>query len=280
MTEEELNNIIQNSGGKCWALGYAKALLEKINLLEENSCYKPLLKQLKTAREQGDFRGRVLEINLAYLFAKQGIPLQYGIKQGQSGDIDFCWCINNEKVFIEVKLLGRDQKTKTNARKQLEKSNFYFTKRDDTKDIARVQRDIFEKSSTKKFNPNPDSTTINIIAIDVSELQLGTVDIHDCILATAGNDYVPCLYKRPQVVGIFEHTNKKLTDDSDTKHHPRDYIHGALFLFREPTETAALSYKLKGEVIWNQNLIDKDRAKPIFETFHKIVPRYLNKGSK
>jgi hypothetical protein len=31
--------------------------------------------------------------------------------------------------------------------------------------------------------------------------------------------------------------------------HPRQYIHGALFLFREPKETAALSYDLTSVIV-------------------------------
>jgi len=42
---------------------------------------------------------------------------------------------------------------------------------------------------------------------------------------------------------------------SDTHPHPRDYIHGVLFLFRRPKETAALSYQLRSVIIWNRVLM-------------------------
>jgi hypothetical protein len=116
-----------------------------------------------------------LEVNFAHLFV---IGLQYGAKQGMSGDIDFCWLVNGHQVFIEMKLLGQHKQTKDEINRQLEAAGkFEICNSDDTKDVARIQRDIFEKSSTKKFNPKPQPTWINLVAVDVSELQLGTVDI-------------------------------------------------------------------------------------------------------
>lgn len=75
MTDAELKAIIQAAGGKCWALEYADALLEKINRLEAASKYASLFTQLRSAKESGDFRSRVLEVNFANIFLQKGIAL-------------------------------------------------------------------------------------------------------------------------------------------------------------------------------------------------------------
>ncbi|WP_313951373.1 hypothetical protein [Accumulibacter sp.] len=290
MTEADLKATIQASGGGCCTLDSGQALLEKINRLEAADAYALLVTQLQSAKEPGDFRGRVLEVNFADLFVGQGVRLRYDAKRGMSGDVDFCWHFNDDHVFIEMKLLGQDQKTKEATAQQLNDTGFCSTLiSDDTKDVARIQRDIVQKSSTRKFNPTPEKNWVNLVAIDVSELQLRTVDIWDCLLAARGNEHVrmhchPAI-QRPAVVGVFEPAGKTLTaeqadwvmcyhgvSDANTPH-PRDYIHGVLFLFREPRDRAALSYRLSGEVVWNPSLIDDARAKQVLTAFHQIVPR-------
>ena len=91
MQLDELNMIIEGAGGKRFALEYAEGLLEKISRIESANGYGELMAQLRSAKEQGDFRGRVLEVNFANLFVEKGIKLQYGAKQGMSGDVEFCW---------------------------------------------------------------------------------------------------------------------------------------------------------------------------------------------
>jgi hypothetical protein len=60
MQLDELIRIIRASGGQCHVLGYANALLEKINRVEATGKFKSLIAQLQSARESGDFRGRLL----------------------------------------------------------------------------------------------------------------------------------------------------------------------------------------------------------------------------
>lgn len=291
MTEKmglaELKAIIQAAGGECWALAYAKALLEKINRLEGFGGFTSLLAQLRPANEPGDLRGRVLEVNFADLFVEKGVKLQYGAKQDMSGDVDFCWCVNDHQVFIEMKLLGQAKQTKDEIDRQLEAvGEFEICNSDDTRDVARIQRDIFEKSSTKKFNPKPQPTWINLVAVDVSELQLGTVDIGDCILAVGGNEiasrYCHSACLRPAIIGVFE-PKAAFTDEQDewvkcfhkvldAEPHPRDYIHGVIFLFRDPKERAALSYQLSAAVVWNPALVDPQTGTEFCKSFHQIVP--------
>lgn len=288
MQLDELQSIIQGAGGQRFALDYAEALLGKINRIESDNGYGELIKQLRVAKEQGDFRGRVLEVNFANLFVEKGVTLQYGASQGMSGDVDFCWQLDNYQVFIEMKLLGQDRRTKEQVNKQLKATGFSETFiTDDTWDVARIQRDIFQKSSTTKFNPCPASTWINLVAVDVSELQLGTVDLGDCLLATVGNEVASrychhaCL--RPAIVGVFERGEEASLRAEQIEWvngfhailgaelHPRDYIHGAVFLFREPQERAALCYELSAAVVWNPALADFQKGKEFCKSFNEIL---------
>lgn len=292
----ELTTILQACGGGCWALEYAPAILEKINRLEAVGTEAQFFKQLRRAKNEGDLRGRMLEVNFSDLFAQKDIRLQYGAKQDMSGDIDFCWCVSGHQVFIEMKLLGQDKQTKEDVNQQLEASGccttiistiFSNDSPDDTRDVARIQRDIFQKSSTKKFKAKPESTWINLVAVDVSELQLGTIDIGDCLLAVGGNElasrycHQACL--RPEIVGVFE--RKETFTDKQVEWvkcfhkvlnagepHPRNYIHGVLFFFRDPKERAALSYQLSAAVVWNPALVDPQTGTEFCKSFHQIVP--------
>lgn len=111
----KLNKIIQDAGVGSNALGYAPELLEKIDSLDESK-YSALLKQLASARDKGDFRGRVLEVNFAACFEKNGISLQYGAKQADcTGDIDFLWQLDSLNIYIELKhLLARPKYQENN----------------------------------------------------------------------------------------------------------------------------------------------------------------------
>lgn len=287
MKIEELHASVKRAGGGGNALDYADALLEKINRLESTKRYPVLIKQLTSAGQPGDFRGRVLEVNFADLFVKQNLELHYGAKQGGKGDVDFCWRVADLDVFVEMKLLGQDQATRDSINQQIAVVGVSSTLiTDDTRDIARIQFDLFQKSSNTKFNTKPEKTWINLIGIDVSELQLGMADLCDCILAAGGNTVASkhCdeAALRQDVVGIFE-KSEVLSDKQkewvervhkvpQNASHPRDYIHGALFLFREPAETAALSYSLSGAIVWNPAIVSEEVAKPIAVALAKIVP--------
>jgi hypothetical protein len=257
----ELREVIEGAGGCGNALDYAEALLLKVNRLESTGRYGLLLNQLSRAREPGDFRGRVLEVNFAEQFERNGHELEYGAKQGMNGDIDFRWSIAGRELFIETKLLGQDKRTKEAINADLER--YGVSARgvsDDTRDIGRIQLDFMQKASTKKFNPKPDMHWINLIAIDVAELLYDTVDACDCFLAAGGDALARrrCdeAFLRPNVVGVFEVPERlQLTSAqanwlsatqglTNGAPHPREYIHGVLFLFRNPKETAALSYDL------------------------------------
>lgn len=288
MQLDELKGIIKAAGGGENALAYAEALLAKINRIESEKQYAALLGQLRNAKEQGDFRGRVLEVNFADCFLRKGIVLEYGVKQGMSGDIDFGWNIDGYKAHIEMKLLGQDRATRDSINAQLEDKGTSATFiDDDTRDVARLQADLIQKASTRKFNPKPSADTINLVGIDVTELQLGTVDICDCLLAAGGNELAAkhcdpaCL--RDPVVGAFESVAPGRLSDAQKDWiagvqkvpagapHPRSYMHGAIFMFRDPQERAALSYDLRAVIVWNPALMIPDVAKKICAALHTAI---------
>jgi hypothetical protein len=275
-----LRHAVKAAGGGSYALEGAETLLSKIRKIEACPGFDKLLGQLLNAKDPGDFRGRLLEINVAAQFLEKNITLAYGVCQDAPGDIDLNFNVDGRSVYLELKHLGIDQCSRVRMEEQIEKYGAYsIVQNNDLGDIVRLQRDLISKTSTKKFNPTPTDGAINLVGIDVSELQLGTVDHCDCLLAAGGNGLVrlhchpACL--RPPVVGIFEPIDSK-DPSADRKRwvcdvhrippntpHPREYIHGAVFLFRTPAETAALSYQVRSILVWNENLVSKEGANPI-----------------
>jgi hypothetical protein len=292
MKLDELQAIIQAAGGGRNALAYADSLLTKINHVEGTGRYKSLVAQLSSAREAGDFRGRVLEINFAEAFVRKGIELTYGARQGMSGDIDLLWRLPPLDVFIEIKLLGQDRATKDRINQQLEEGGVSAVGvRDDTRDVARLELDILQKASTRKFNPHPQPAWINLVAIDVAELQLGAVDMADCLLAAGGNPLAAQYYDpaclRENVVGVFEPVGGRALTPSEQQWvagvhelptgapHPQTYLHGVIFLFREPKERAALAYELRSEIVWNPGLVTPDAARSIATAMRDVLASEL-----
>lgn len=288
MDLQELSNIIQNAGGKSNALEYAHAIHKKIVAIEQTGAFNGLMKQLRAARQPGDLRGRLLEVNFAYQAIAQGRTLKYGVRQGMSGDIHFGLALGAYEVFIEMKLLGQAAATKQSMVEQESRTGFSSISLNDVSEIGRLQRDIVQKATTRKFNPAPQSGWINFVAVDVAELQIGMIDLADCLLATGGNWLVRkhCseYCTRDEVVGVFERPNTaSLTPDQqhwvatilNVPHgqpHPRDYIHGAIFLFREPRETAALSYDLTAIIAWNPLVIAPAVAQVLEPALQDILP--------
>ena len=286
MTLPQLQAIIQQAGGGAFALDYANDLLVKVNNVASHQVPVSYLTQFSQSGNAGDLRGRLLEINLVNYFATQNVSLSYDVKQGAtSGNVDLLWKTCGADVFIEVKLLGQDQKITQKINTQLDEYGVSASHvDDDTSDVIRLQYAIIDKATLKKFQYPPVQNAINLIAIDVSELQLGNVDAADCVLATLGSarakDYFGDACARDHVFGLFEKDQKsnhdewaaKINEKLAVKPHPRNYIHGVIFLFREPKELAALSYDLKACITWNTDLIPDALAVAINVEFHKIIP--------
>ncbi|WP_332777761.1 hypothetical protein [Polaromonas sp.] len=289
-----LEAVIKASGGGVNTEVYIEPLLEKLNQLQAHRQYQPLLEQLLRAKNPGDLRGRVLEVNFARAFLQKQISLEYGAKQGGKGDIDFCWNTELGKVHVELKLLGEQQAIQTAVHSQLASGGiFQISQADDTQDVGRIQRDIFGKSSPSKFNPIVVDGCINLVGVDVSELQLGAIDECDCVHAVGGANMARCHFDhafiRPAVVGALEPLREHGPDQKswvDRYHpqpepdpHPRSYIHGVVFLFRTPSERAALSYELQSCIVWNPGLIDIGLAKKVAEAWYGVLSVRTNQIS-
>ena len=286
MTLAQPHSIIRQAGGGSFALDYASELMKKINNVVAHKTPASYLTQFSKSRDAGDLRGRLLEINLVNYFYLKNVPLRYEAKQqGVSGDVDLLWNTNGVDVYIEVKLLGQDLVSKKAEDAQLSEYGLSSSRiADDTSDVMRLQHTIIDKATLKKFEYPPAKNNINLIAIDVSELQLGTADAADCVLSTLGSKQVQIHFgtacARNNVLGLFEleskeeqrewadHVLAKLAGNP----HPREYIHGVIFMFRSPKERAALSYEIKACIAWNDSLIDRGLMKKINTDFHKIVP--------
>jgi hypothetical protein len=289
VTIDALRAAILSAGGGDNALDDAEVLHGKVMRIASEPRARPTLKQLLQARNAGDFRGRALEVNVAACFVQGGLSVEYGVKQpGCSGDIDLMFRAGGRRVHLELKHLGQDQQTRRWISAQLQGTNGYCIRVDDLGDVVRLQRDIIGKASTRKFNPIPSPDVINLVGIDVAELQLATIDLGDCLLAAGGNSlaarycHPSCL--REGVVGVFEDVVSARCSPAqrqwiDGYHqvpgdapHPRDYLHGAVFLFRDRPETAALSYELRSVLVWNSRLVPAEVRSAVGAALYRVVP--------
>jgi integrase len=291
ITLNELEQIITKSGGQSHARTYAKQLLAMVRVLETRGSYTGLLEPIRTARDQADLRGRLLELNLAYQFERAGVHPDVSAKQSGTGDIDFRFKVAGYEVYLETKLLRQSTSTSAKINSQLASSNaFGLGITDDTRDIARIHRDLIQKSNPRKFDAKPKANWVNLIGVDVSEVQLGMADLGDCLLAAGGNPIAAEYYHdagRPNVVGFFERLSSMTPGQAawvseldalvESPVHPREYIHGAVFLFRKPKDTAALVHELTAAVVWNAALVTHEMARDLEPVIHQIVPRLKRK---
>lgn len=288
MTNDELSALVLACGGGGNAQADATNLNLRIQKIEKQSQYTPLLKQLRAAREQGDFRGRVLEINFIDHFSRHGITLDYAVRQHQcaNGDVDFGWHVGDYRLCIETKMLRKSNAYREKIEEQLGLLDCYKISTDNMSDVVRLQRDILSKASITKFNPCPAAADINLVAIDACELISDMLDVGDCLLAAGGNPlfthHFPSDYRQENVVGIFEDpeeleltiAQKNWVDTIQRGNgpHPRVYLHGILFLFRDRTEPCALSYDLESIVIWNHKLVTPDVQRQLGHAVYGVIP--------
>lgn len=287
MEQAELEDVIKGAGGRENALAYAPELLEKVNRMEAHASLRGMLNQFRAAKQPGDLRGRVLEVNFADAFLARGIVLSEAVKQGQSGDIDFRWDTQAGRLFFELKLLGEQLAIRESEREQAKSCELFHHDVDDRIDVGRLQRDIFAKSTIAKFNPMLEAGSFNLLAIDVSELQLGMVDECDCVHAVCGASGARRLFDEPmirsEVVGALEPARdlrpveqdwvKRFHPEPTLQPHPRTYLHAVVFLFRRPEERAALSYDFSSCIVWNESLVARDVASSLQLAIYNVLPK-------
>ena len=276
MDKQALIDAISRSGGKQNALDEADALWVKLDCLQRTGRYGPLVKQLAKANDKSNFLALALEITFAYQFESQGLELKYEVKQDaqRKSSIDFLRkAPGGDSVFFELRLLQQARSIHDSINAQLQKFQIYrvvMGERQQQGEVVRIQNTILSKVQDKHGNPikffSTATDAVNIVVVDATDSILGTIDVHDCLLATQGDPGVEEVY-RMQVFGLFQKDKpeypQRIHDLAAKYAHIRSTLHGVLFLFKK-ADTGILSYQLEQYLMWNPALIDEARARPIF----------------
>ncbi len=260
-----------------------EGLLSKIQLLEATGRYKRLLSNLRSANDKNNFLASVLEITIAFQFESASLALEYEIKQNPAhkSSIDFLWKAKTKAIYIETRLLQQDQATSNSIESQLKVSNIYAVTKDgddEKQDIVRVQQLILEKVQKEDGSPtkflNLHRNEINIVAVDISQIILGTFDPDDCKLVALGDPSVQAICRR-QIFGLFQDTKPDYPEHIQSRarsfSHIRKTLHGVMFLFKRP-KTELLNYFLERFIIWNPTLISEDIGQHICDEIELALP--------
>ena len=278
-----LEAAIQASGGATQPDGQVEGLLAKLQFLEGTGRYGTLLKGIGAANNKSNFLALILEATFADQFERAGLTLGYEVKQlpGQTSSIDFSMKLpSGELAYFELRLLQQDAATTANIAKQLAKTGAFGVLKDgadEQAEVFKVQSTILGKVENKdgkaiKFL-KVDESTINIVAICISDILLGTADLYDCLLATYGDPEVP-EHCRRQVFGMFQEAKAEypahIHQAAVRFAHFRTTVHAVLFLFKPPN-SGVLDYRLQQVLVWNRGLIAAERAQPVCEQVFAAV---------
>lgn len=288
MNKQTLIDAIRTSGGKRWALDEADDLWLRLDFLHKTGRYGQLLSSLVKANDRSNFLALVLEANFAHQFESQGFALVYEVQQDaqKRSSIDFLRKTpNGDSVYFELRLLQQTQSIKDSINAQLQKwggYSLFMGGDDEQKEVVRLQNTILGKVQEKDGKPikffSTDANAANIVVVDATESVLGTVDVHDCMLATHGDPGVEEIYRR-QVFGLFQEDRpeypQRIHDLAAKYSHIRNTLHGVLFLFKEPN-TGLLRYRLEQYLMWNPALVDEAEARPILADLARAIPVRLS----
>jgi hypothetical protein len=284
MDNVTLTAAIKNSGGGPNALDEADALLARIAYLESTGRYRSLVSQLGKANDKSNLLALVLEVNFAYQFESRGRTLTYEVRQNpqHKSSIDFLRTLSSGPVFFELRLLQTAQPIAESMNAQLKAFGMYriaLDGEDQQGEVLRIQNVVLSKVQDKSGNPiNFFSTACdasNIVVIDATDSILGTVDIHDCLLATHGDPAVHEAF-RGGIFGLFQQPKPEyprwIQDLAAKYQHIRETLHGVLFLFKK-RGAGILVYDLEQYLIWNPTLVQPDQAKPVIEDLVAAIPQ-------
>jgi hypothetical protein len=258
----------------------------KLQQLAPKRQYQRLLSNIMHANNKSNFVASVLETTLAFQFETVGIELDYEVKQHPShaSSVDFRWNTSSGfTVYIEARLLQQDKATTESIEGQLRAANVWSVVKDgddEQQDIIRVQQVILEKVQKEDGTPKKfllrDQGTINIVAIDISQVILGMFDRDDCLLVCKGDSAVPPRCRRG-VFGLFQESRAEYPDRiralAESYAYLRETLHGILFLFKRP-KRESFNYSLEQLLIWNHSLMDKAGAAEISEQIERALPLY------
>lgn len=284
MDKQALTDAIGRSGGKQNALDEADALWGKLVCLKKAGRYGLLLSQLAKANDKSNFLALVLEANFAYQFESQGLELTYEVKQDPQykSSIDFVHKVpSGDSVYFELRLLQQTQSITDSIKAQLQKCQMYSVVmggQDEQDEVVRIQNTVLSKVQDKHGNPikffSTSADAVNVVVVDATDSILGTIDFHDCKLATYGDPSVKEVYRR-QVFGLFQADKAEYPLQihalAAKYAHIRNTLHGVLFLFKKP-DTGILAYQLEQYLMWNPTRIDETRARSICAEVIRAIP--------
>lgn len=289
MDEQSLLAAITKSGWKGAWEEQVKGLLSKLNFLANKGRHGRLLANLEIGNNKNNFVASVLEATIAFQFESAGIALEYEIRQDPDSDssIDFRWATTSGKtVYIEVRLLQQDKATTDSIERQLQNGNVYRIAKDgddEKQDIVRVQQVILEKVQKRDGTPTKfftrDQGTVNIVAIDISQIILGMFDSDDCKLVTLGDPSLQPVYQR-DIFGLFQEPMPQypahIQSLAQSYSHIRKTLHGVLFLFKQP-KTELFNYSVERFLAWNPRLMNEDSARAICSEIEPALPLIKDK---
>ena len=219
-------------------------MLKKLNYLKKVNRYRRLLQNILSANDKSNFLASVFESTIAFQFESTGLSLEYEVKQDttDNSSIDFARQMDSGKsIYIEARLLQQDYATNQSIENQLDSNNFYKILKngnDDHDSIVRLQNVIISKIQRKDGTPfkflRVDENTVNLVAIEASQLMLGMIDLNDCFLSTHGDPYVKEVYRRG-IFGLFQKPSSKYPEDiqiiSSSFNHIRSTLEWCAFSF-------------------------------------------------
>jgi len=200
------------------------------------------------------------------------MPLKYEIRvrKDDATSVDFLLdkTAIGKPLNIEMRLIQQRDALTKRIDEQVSRSGQYEIHLDGAADRAetlRLQRLIFEKAvnvrgEVVKFQPR--SNGYNIVAIEVSELHLGTIDPGDCLLATYGDPAVS-KWERRQLFGLFQTPREeypKHIQEAAARYAPfRETVHAVLFLRKVPP-SSSIDFRVEYLFVHNKNLMSADEA--------------------
>lgn len=272
---------------------------EKVVLLSNAGRYNKLIKSLLSSKDRKEFNTYVFEVLFAYDFESKGRPLNYEVKQiqGLGTSIDFLYHAKNGiRMYFELRQVYQKKCLADSIKSQLNKKGMYEViqnGQDEQNEIVRLQNLILSKCQDRDGNPikfritSQDVNDYNIIAAYVSDLILGMMDKHDCVLTMYGDLAVPDFAQR-NIFGLCQH----LPDDSPEQFktyyekfkHFRETIHGVLFV-RNVTHPKRcygdliLDLDLEYYLIGNNNVVDKSKFSAICDELNGILKGWTKKDN-
>lgn len=269
---------------------------KKLELLSEKNNYNKLLKSLFASNELSEFKSYVFEAMFAYDFEIKQQALIYEVNQlvGESSSVDFCYNLDEFKIYFELRLIQQRNWITTSVETQLAVNKFSETLLngdDETDETIRLQNLTLSKcqksdGTPTKFN-SPQNGTLNFIVINISELHLSMIDKIDCLLAMYGDVSVP-IYFRRGIFGMWQGLTENPSEIERRLHDKfqyfRETIHGVLFVRHVRgsghMNKIYIDRELEYFAILNNNLLPQETVNLVIGKLASFLRKWPNKEYK